>query len=432
MILGGMLILVFGLTSIYFGYDYFPLVLFVLLAFSVEIQLTGDTRITLPTEILIPFLVLLFIGEFLLRGRITYRPSVMNLGVALFFLVILGSALITHEPVSTFKALIRDAGYIFAGYYIIPRFINSPYRLKILLIGGLSFHTLLVLYGFGTQAVNGIRIYDKIAAPFFIEHCIYAAYITLSFSFLLAFFLDRKPDGIRLLLGGITFLFAVAFVRAAWLSIILLLIFYLFQFSKQRSSVDLIILMMIGFMIALAVVFTSDVGRLLTQRVGTITDLNYTANYDRIDRWMAAWEMWKDNLIYGVGWGAYPDVYYDYATLESYSSEFRMGAHNLYLELLAELGIIGLFFYLLMIYIFFRQAIILQPQVKDRTVKIFLIGMQGAMLTYLFHVILNNLGPSDKISLFFWFMLGMIPTIQGIVKAQNAEKKILSAPSQSA
>ncbi len=416
---------IFGVTAIYLGYDYFPLVLFAILAFSVELRITEETRITLPTEALIPLMVILFGLEILFKGKIAYRPSMMNWAVFLFYLTIISSYIVSQEPISTIKALIRDTGYIFAGYYLIPRYVTSERRLKHILIVCLVIHTLLVFYGFGTQIVNGLRIYDEIAAPFFIEHCIYAAFVTLSFSFLFAFFLDREDDHIRMILGIVSLIFAVAvgltFVRAAWFSIVILLFYYLFQFSNKRSSIDLIIIMMVGFMIGLALLFTSDIGRLITQRIETIADFQYVANYDRIDRWVAAWLIWLDYPYFGVGWGAYPDMYFDYNIYDSFSSDMRMGAHNLYLEIMSELGVVGLLVFLFLIYTFFKKAIILQSHSKSRMIRVFLIGMQGAMITYLFHAFLNNLGPSDKISIYFWFMLGMIPTIQGIVASEDKE-----------
>jgi hypothetical protein len=46
------------------------------------------------------------------------------------------------------------------------------------------------------------------------------------------------------------------------------------------------------------------------------------------------------------------------------------------------------------------------------------------MITYLFHAFLNNLGPSDKISIMFWFLFGMIPTIHYIAEKENKLKTL--------
>lgn len=413
-----------GLAAVWWGYEYLPLVLFLLLAFSVEVPITGDTNITLPTEVMIPGLFFLFILDTFRRGKFSYRRSGMNVAVFLLYFMTVATLVYTQELTSTVKAIIRDTGYLITGYYLIPRYVTSTQRLKHILIGCLAVHILLVFYGFYTQAVGGIRIYSDIAAPFFVEHCIYAAFLTLTLAFVAAFYLDRKPGPLRGWLGIIGVLFAAAialtFVRAAWLSVALLLNYYLLVFRKRRGSVDLIIILFFFICIGAAVIVTTDIGRLVTQRIVTITDMKYVANYDRLERWQAAYYMWLDNPYFGVGWGAYPDVYYDYIPQGySFSHKTRMGAHNLYLELMAEVGIVGLILYLAMIYVFFRRAIKLQRAAQDPIQKVFLIGMQGAMVTYLFHAFVNNLGPSDKISITFWFMLGMIPAMESLVYADQ-------------
>ncbi len=407
------------------GSQYFALAIFVLLPFSVEIPITEDTRLTLPTEILIPILFLLF-GLSLLKekGHITFRPSPINIPLILMYIIMVASLAISQEKFSTMKAIIRDTGYIITGFYLIPMYIREERHLKQFLYGCLITHTLIVCYGFITQAMGGIRIYDDIASPFFVEHCIYAAYITISFAFLMVYLLDQKPGPIRNALGVITALFGLAivltFVRAAWFSIILMLAYYLLYFRHRRSSVDLIFALIVALIVGITALNLTNVGKLLVQRISTITDTDYVANFDRIDRWYAAANMWRDYPYYGVGWGAYPDIYPDYQKFDkAFSKEVRMGAHNLYLEVLAETGVIGLFFFLLLLYVFFRQALLLQIRTKSRFKELFLVGMQGAMITYLVHAFLNNLGPSDKISLTFWFLLGMIPTMNYLISKEE-------------
>ncbi len=406
-------------------YQYIPLVLIVVLPFSVEMHITGDTRLTVPTEPLILLIAVAFVIRTVLFGTIKIRWSIMNLCVLMMYMIMVISLFFTWETESTVKAIIRDAGYIFTGYYLIPLCIQSEKQLKQVCVAGIITHTLIVCYGFITQLMNGIRIYDKLAAPFFIEHCIYAAFITISLAFILAYQLNQKPGRTHLLLSLAGLMIALAitltFVRAAWISVALLLAYYLFQFKHKRSAVDMSIVLMAFFITATVVLSITDLGNMFLQRIQTIGDTDYVANYDRLDRWFAAWRMAMDHFIYGVGWGAYPDVYPYYRVLEdAFSSGIRMGAHNLYLEIFAETGIIGLMVFLFLIFVFFKHCIILQHRVQSEFLKVFLIAMQGAMITYLFHAFLNNLGPSDKIAIMFWFLLGMVPTIEYLAEKEQS------------
>ncbi|MBD3266628.1 hypothetical protein GF373_08160 [bacterium] len=428
-ILAGLVLCLVGGITVWYFHAYFPLFLFLLLPFSIELQITSTTRLTVPTEPMIVLIVLFFLFTVLVRCKIVYYSSTLNFAVGLMYLVMLSGIAISQEPFSTYKAIIRDTGYILVGYYFIPLYVNSENRLKHIIYAGLVIHTLLVLYGFASQMVMGFDIYGDVGYPFFLEHCVYAAFITISFSILLAYMLDYRTREQKPWLPVLTGFFALGivltFVRAAWLSIFFLLVFYLYQFRNRRAVVNLIMILLVCMLLGIATLVSTKIGSILIDRAASITDLNYTANYDRIDRWLAAWDMWKDYPIAGVGWGAYPDMYFDYQTeLEAFSRDMRMGAHNLYLELMAETGVIGLAVFLFMMYMFFRESFIVLFLTKSRFRQVFIIGLQGAMITYLFHAFVNNLGPSDKIAITFWFSLGIIPALKNLaMEEQNIQTK---------
>jgi O-antigen ligase len=74
-----------------------------------------------------------------------------------------------------------------------------------------------------------------------------------------------------------------------------------------------------------------------------INDANY-AVLERMAHWQAALAMWRDNFWLGVGFGCYEPAYADYALI---NWPIALGhAHNYYLNLLAETGVLGLLTYL--------------------------------------------------------------------------------------
>jgi len=395
--------------------EWMILAFYALIAFSVEIDFSGGTNaITLPTEGLLPILFVSTVLVTLLTGRFRYVRSPINVGLGLYVFVIYASLLITREPISTVKALVRDSGYIFGGYILLQLFVTDRKRLIALFWTCGVIHLLLVLYGFGTQAVGGIRIYDDIAQPFFENHCIYAAYLVISLSFLIAFGLGYLR-GVHATLVNLAALVVAAavgltFVRAAWISVAFMLLYFLLHFRKKSASVNLLLVFLILDLLAVVLVLSTDIGKLVIERVQTIADIGYVANYDRLDRWLAAIGMWKDEPIHGVGYGAYPDVYPKYIVYQlAYSTELRMGAHNLYLEIMAETGVIGISVFLVMLYLFFREAAIQDPGDRDPLLSCTLAGAKGAMISLLVHAFFNNLGPSDKIGVSLWLLFGLIP-----------------------
>ena len=82
---------------------------------------------------------------------------------------------------------------------------------------------------------------------------------------------------------------------------------------------------------------------LVISRLQTITNLEYASNKTRILRWGFALVMFLRHPIIGNGYNSFKFTYVNRPELiGTYLSQFRMGAHNEYLQVLAEQGVIGL------------------------------------------------------------------------------------------
>jgi O-antigen ligase len=112
-----------------------------------------------------------------------------------------------------------------------------------------------------------------------------------------------------------------------------------------------------------------------------ITDENY-AVLERLARWQAALAMAEDHPWLGIGFGNYEPAYADYALI---NWPYPLGhAHNYYLNLLAETGIIGLLAYFLLWTAVFWQTIrvIRQTDGWRRGVALGLLGVWVALTTH--------------------------------------------------
>ncbi len=402
------------------------MLLIALLAFSVEMPVPAmGAELVIPTEVLIPLLLVAAIIGLLARGEFTWTPSRLNAPVLLFVLCMWVTVAVSREPWVTFKALLRDSSYFLAGYLLIRRHLTSRARLRAFLFTCALATTLLTLYGFYTQFVEGVAIYQDIAQPFFKNHCIYAAFLAVNFAMLAAFILAYPRSRLRLLglavLGSWGFAIAMTFVRGAWLSLLALAVFYAYL---GRRQINLKLAIMLGMLVVVGVgtVGWLQLAPLFAERMEHLTDLSYVTNYDRIDRWMAAVSIFREHPLLGVGWGRYADEYFQYIYyLDTYSAEIRMGAHNLYLEILAESGLMGAGAFALVILFFALEARKLRRECPDLFLRTVLTGVLGAMLTYLVHAFVNNLGPSDKIGLYFWVLLGLVPVAGRLCESQNSE-----------
>jgi putative inorganic carbon (HCO3(-)) transporter len=386
-----------------------------LVGFSVETAIGSGYEMTLPTEALIPALTAAALVHILARGGFKWFHSPLNAAAGAYVLVMVLTLTVSSDRVVSTKAIVRDSGYIIAGFLLARAFLTTRTRLKALLAIGAVAVTVLMGYGFYTQFAAGVAIYQDIAQPFFKNHCIYAAYLAMAFAMLSAFVTGYAKTGWRTwglaLLGLWAFAITMTFVRGAWISLAALGVYYAWLYRRQMD-LKLFVFGTVAVFTGVVIAGWLELAPLFAERLGHLTDPGYITNYDRIDRWMAALLMFRDHPWLGAGWGRYADEYYRYIYFtDTYSTQIRMGAHNLYLHLLAESGLAGAAAYTFFLGCFFRQVSRLRKRCGDLFLRTVLTGVAGAMLTYLVHGMVNNLGPSDKIELSFWLMPGLVVVI---------------------
>jgi putative inorganic carbon (HCO3(-)) transporter len=132
--------------------------------------------------------------------------------------------------------------------------------------------------------------------------------------------------------------------------------------------------------------FAQDVRFTDVRGVG-INDANY-AVIERLAHWQAALEMWRTNFWTGVGFGCYEPAYARFALI---NWPFALGhAHNYYLTIAAETGVVGLIAYL-----FLWGAVFWQTWRAIRRARGLLrgvaIGLLGAWTHLSVHHLLDNL-----------------------------------------
>lgn len=118
-----------------------------------------------------------------------------------------------------------------------------------------------------------------------------------------------------------------------------------------------------------------------------ITPANF-AIIERLAHWQAAVNMAQDQPLLGIGLGNYADEYSRYHLI---NWEAPLGhAHNLYLNLLAETGIVGLAAYLAFWIMVFRITWRTRSH-PDRTARAVAIGLLGCWTYIAVHSVFDNL-----------------------------------------
>ena len=134
---------------------------------------------------------------------------------------------------------------------------------------------------------------------------------------------------------------------------------------------------------------------------------------------LAAWEMFKDHPLTGVGMSNYENLYYTYA--RPLGLDVSVGSrqpHNLYLQILAERGLLGLSAFAIVMYVTFRnlyfsRRAFLNKNLSDLAGMTSSIGM--ALVIYLF----ASLFLHDSFIRYFWILIGVAWSIPQLAHDEN-------------
>jgi O-antigen ligase len=375
---------------------------------------------------MVPLLAAAILIRIMLTGGPTLVRSRLHLPILVFAVYPLLTLLNTYFPLVSAKAVARDWASILGGYGFAVLLIRDRRDLSRIWKVLLAVSALVALYGLITQLRQGVQMYQDIARPFFQTHSIYAMYLSFCLAAVLGVTLCGPRKNRWLLYTYAPFVglaIITTFTRGAWLGVIGALLFYLWVFRK-RVPAGLFITGIVLLALVPAIIAIEDLTTLFVERFERFLDPQYSTNFDRIDRWMSALAIWRDHPILGAGWGTYGDEYfrgYVYNRM-SYASRFRMGAHNIHLEQLAEGGLIAASLFLWVLWTYLAEARrIYRKTLGNIFCRTALLASFGAVLSYLIHGQVNNLGPSDKISVTFWFLLAIPAITERIYLKENTQ-----------
>jgi O-antigen ligase/Tfp pilus assembly protein PilF len=233
-------------------------------------------------------------------------------------------------------------------------------------------------------------------------------YLAMIFPILFSYFLLEKNNSKIIYYLLLSLLYAILIIfqsRGIWISAVLTLIsgiFFLYKFRLAnilKENKRWLFLIFITFILITVIYSTQNPLNKSTdaipQRITSIYEDNFSSLNPRLLIWNTGLEMIKDRPFLGIGIGLFKMDYLDYQAgfLEQnpyylkYLSRAEE-AHNEYLQLAAELGIIGLGIFLYILLIFYRSALKFLNEKKEGKGKkenLILWGLLMGITCFLFH-----------------------------------------------
>lgn len=285
-------------------------------------------------------------------------PEILRWVVFLGLAVLL-SLINARNFAAAFKNIVDEYILLATIFVISLDVIKSKEQLRKLLWIGLAAFLLVFVVGVYEYFVIG----DKRIESTFSVATQTGVYFTGTALLNLALLLFRKPSNRLALVGSSLLLFAnlagliMTGTRAAWLGFMagtFLLLVLAFKNKKLISPKILIIF----FVVVVLAAFLFDFGWIM-RRLASVTNLSNSSNWQRIMMLRGGLAMLKDYPLTGVGIGQFPIVYEDYMLP---GAETYTHIHCFYAHLVAELGLIGLFVFLTLVYKVLKTGIKLGAQ----------------------------------------------------------------------
>lgn len=234
----------------------------------------------------------------------------------------------------------------------------------------------------------------------------YGGYLALVLPVALAIALAAPRPNLRLLGWGVSLALALGILlslsRGAWLGTLAALS-VVWLLESQRNRIRAVGLAFMGATATLAALVVGLVPEAILSRV---TDLfvygarlaqelragpnpENWAILERVSQWYAGWRMFAESPFLGVGIGNYPKAYATYA-LPGWPTGVGH-AHNYYLNLAAEGGLLTFIAFLLFLALAWRLAAATWRRAPDSWSRLLALGLMGSLAAFSAHSLVDSL-----------------------------------------
>jgi O-antigen ligase/Tfp pilus assembly protein PilF len=330
-------------------------------------------------KFILALFIIIFIAictiKILSSEKITLIKSKLNLPLFIFLAILTISLFLGNNIAVRMGDYLNFISYIIL-FFIILNFIKSEKEfnslIKVFFLTSflVSLYTIIQYYGFDPYYNHLGKLTSTIGQKNWISN-----YLAMIFPVGFSYFLLEDNKKIKL---SYFFHLSILFVsllicqsRGIWISIGLTLVFaFLIIFRYKLGNIFrknkkwLIALLAVFIFITFIYSFENPLNKsriTVTERAMSTFEVDKDPSINtRFLMWRVTFEMFKDNLLFGLGIGTFKYHYLDYQAvyLQKNPQYIKYAgkaaeAHNEYLQLASEIGIVGLVLFLAIIFLFY-------------------------------------------------------------------------------
>ncbi len=374
----------------------------------------------------------LIIGLFFLIGGRAFGAKKWHgtpLDKALWLFVLMGFLSIFDSPQKAFSFYnwYHLVGVYVIIYYLSAEFLNEKERFKMLFYALALGSIVVIAYAFyqylvGISTVSEhwvdtsafptmkLRLYSLWENP-----NLFAGYLDVGMSMALGIGVMVKG---RLRLICAAFFAAMGaclvltYARGALISIAFMLVVYAVLYNRKL----LVPLILVGAVLLLA-------DHTLFMRMDSLLKGGDTSTQLRIALWESTLAMIMDHPLLGIGWGAYYFVYplYDFYMQGHFIKIVH--AHNMYLNIAAEIGLIGFGAYMYCFFSTLWRALRNFRYVEEDFLRGILLGCGLALVSLAVNGLTDYVLFNTELSLLYWLLCGLVAALLRLPSVQKARER---------
>lgn len=357
-------------------------------------------------KVFISIALTLFIINFIISEIKSFYLTKINISIFCFILIMTSSLLRSSTIILSLQDYIIFLSYLIL-FFLIANNVNSKKQIfafvKIIFFTAfiVSLYTIIQYYGFDFYLKNINDITSTIGQKNWVSN-----YLAMVFPITFCFFLLEKIKKNKIiyyfLLSIIYTSITICQSRGIWISCILTLligIYIVFKFKVYtyfKDNKSWLIILLITFSIISIIYSTDNIfnknALTLPERAISTFDIKDSAINSRILKYKTSLEMIKNNFLFGSGIGTFKINYLIYQAnyinrnpfYIKYSNRFTE-AHNEYLQIFVELGIIGLLGFILIFIYIYKIIILYIKKNNSKKDKIIVFSMMMGATCFLIH-----------------------------------------------
>lgn len=366
-------------------------------------------------SVCVAFLVLVTGISYLIKlagGKRIFKLRLLDFFVLLFASFMLLSGVIGASDINgVFEALLY-CSVIFA-YFLTVNLIRSSDWVKRCIFSFVFSGVLSALIGILQIFIGGFEggWLDQTAFSYisvritstFDNPNVFASYLVLLIPYVFNEFMFSEKLGEKIAKFGIFIMLAVCMIetwsRGAWISLAVALVAYLLMYSKK--TVPYVALGGIALAAGIPFIAPNVYDRLLSVGNRADTSIGY-----RVSIWKSVLRMISENWLTGIGYGqaAFQSLYLPFAYSGALAAKH---AHSLYLQILVEMGAVGLVLFILVILLFVQNVFEYLYRIGDANKKGRVIAGISAILGILVMGFADHIWYNSRTFLAFWLVISV-------------------------